>query len=188
MNDLTNHINSISSISEPEMRLIAEKAVKVSIHSNTIVLKMNSIHKYIYFLNSGIVKGYQNNDGKIVIHHLIESKNFFTDYESFHKNISSTEAYEAINRVELYKISRCNFLFLQEKIPSFSGIINTIYNEALQCKMKRINDFQTLSAKQRYAKLLQEQPNLVQNVPVNDLASYLGIAAPSLSRIRKQIF
>ncbi len=188
MNDLTNYINSISSISEHEIRLIEAKAIKENILGNTIVLKMNSIHKYIYFLNSGIVKGYQNNDGEIVIQHLIEPKNFFTDYESFHKNISSLENYETINHVELYKISRHDFLFLQEKIPSFSSIINTVYNEALQCKMKRINDFQTLSAKQRYVKLLQEQPNLVQNVPVNDLASYLGIAAPSLSRIRKQIF
>ena len=53
--------------------------------------------------------------------------------------------------------------------------------------MERIKDFQVLNAKERYLKLLKARPDIVQQVPVQDLAAYLGIEPPSLSRIRKAI-
>jgi CRP/FNR family transcriptional regulator, anaerobic regulatory protein len=45
----------------------------------------------------------------------------------------------------------------------------------------------TLTAEQRYLKLVQSQADIIQNVPVQYIASYLGIKPQSLSRIRKQL-
>jgi len=45
----------------------------------------------------------------------------------------------------------------------------------------------TLTAEQRYLKLLEEQPEVLQNVPMQYIASFLGMNPKSLSRIRKQI-
>jgi CRP-like cAMP-binding protein len=42
-------------------------------------------------------------------------------------------------------------------------------------------------AKQRYLQLLEEYPELVRQLPVKYIASYLGIAPESLSRIRKEL-
>ena len=50
----------------------------------------------------------------------------------------------------------------------------------------RANDFATLTAEQRYKKLIAEQSQIVQNVPIQYIASYLGIKPQSLSRIRRQ--
>ncbi|WP_254846563.1 hypothetical protein [Hymenobacter sp. CRA2] len=43
------------------------------------------------------------------------------------------------------------------------------------------------SAEQRYLALLQQFPGITQRVPLGYIASYLGIQAPSLSRIRAQL-
>ena len=43
------------------------------------------------------------------------------------------------------------------------------------------------SAEERYLKLLKTQPEVIQNVPLQYIASYIGIKPESLSRIRKQI-
>jgi hypothetical protein len=44
---------------------------------------------------------------------------------------------------------------------------------------------QTETAENRYLLLLKQHPNLIQNVPLKQIASYLGITDTSLSRIRK---
>ena len=42
------------------------------------------------------------------------------------------------------------------------------------------------TAEERYAKLVQTQPAIFQNVPLKMIASYLGVTDTSLSRIRKE--
>jgi len=42
-------------------------------------------------------------------------------------------------------------------------------------------------AKERYVKLLEEKPHIIQNVSLKHIATYLGITDTSLSRIRKEL-
>ena len=42
-------------------------------------------------------------------------------------------------------------------------------------------------AKDRYLNLLKSKPTIVQNVPLKQIATYLGVTDTSLSRIRKEI-
>ena len=42
-------------------------------------------------------------------------------------------------------------------------------------------------AKERYLELLRTKPNIIQNVPLKHIATYLGITDTSLSRIRKEV-
>lgn len=49
--------------------------------------------------------------------------------------------------------------------------------------LSRIKD----TPQQRYEKLLMEQPEIVAQIPQHYIASYLGITAVSLSRIRARI-
>jgi CRP-like cAMP-binding protein len=48
-------------------------------------------------------------------------------------------------------------------------------------------EFLFYSHEERYIKLLEEHPNIVNRIPAYHISSYLGITNPSLSRIRKRI-
>ncbi|MNT99762.1 hypothetical protein D3C72_2426980 [compost metagenome] len=52
---------------------------------------------------------------------------------------------------------------------------------------KRIFQLQKETALQRYTVLLRDQPEFVQQIPLQYLASYLGITQRHLSRIRSEI-
>jgi CRP-like cAMP-binding protein len=54
-------------------------------------------------------------------------------------------------------------------------------------KTQREKDFLTKSASERYLDLLHGRPELVQQIPIQMIAKYLGVTAESLSRIRKAI-
>ncbi|MFT4095004.1 MAG: hypothetical protein QM640_15340 [Niabella sp.] len=43
------------------------------------------------------------------------------------------------------------------------------------------------TATNRYLKLMRDKPGIIQQVPLKQIASYLGITDTSLSRIRKDI-
>ena len=51
----------------------------------------------------------------------------------------------------------------------------------------RVRFFTLLTPEERYIKMLEESPKLVQRVPQKYLASYIGVTTVSLSRIRKRV-
>lgn len=53
---------------------------------------------------------------------------------------------------------------------------------------KLLIESQTLTAEARYLHLIEQENSWVRDVPLKHLASYLGIAPESLSRIRKKIW
>ena len=52
---------------------------------------------------------------------------------------------------------------------------------------KRIFQLQKNNAFERYSDLLKNHPEYLQNIPLQYLASYLGITQRHLSRIRREI-
>jgi CRP-like cAMP-binding protein len=155
--------------------------------SKTVLIKEGKIENHLYFLTSGIVKGYKINNDKIVIEHLVENNNFFTSIDSFINNTVSKEYFETITDCSVCKISITHLNTLKATSKKWSDLIEVITHENLRCKMERVSDFQTLTAKERYLKFIKNSPHLALNVSIENIASFLGMEPQSLSRIRKQI-
>lgn len=187
MQDLLNLIQTKHSINSNDIALLKQCFIIDSIPGQTNLLKAGDIERHIYFLTKGIVKGYQNIDGKLVIQHLVSEQNFFTSLDSFMNQTPSPDYYETVTDCQLIKISKSDFLSLQNKTTFWTEFVKTITNEHLNCKLERIKDFQILSAKDRYLKFVKQYPKLALNVSVENMASFLGMEPQSLSRIRKQI-
>lgn len=51
----------------------------------------------------------------------------------------------------------------------------------------RTEELLFLKHEERYIRLLEEHPDIINRIPAYHISSYLGIANPSLSRIRKRI-
>ena len=77
--------------------------------------------------------------------------------------------------------------FLQ-RFPRFVPIFIKIGDSLQAEKQVFMDDYKNLSPEDRYQKLLETQPDLVNRVPQYMIASYLGIQPESLSRIRKRIW
>ena len=62
-----------------------------------------------------------------------------------------------------------------------------LFQNIIEEKNRKAFELATLSAEERYVKLLREAPQIVQNVPIQYIASLLGMKPESLSRIRKKL-
>lgn len=138
MENLIEYIKSILLISQQDIDLIKKHFISEEISENTTLLEAGMVEQYIYFLNSGIVKGYQNVDGKIVIQHLVAENNFFTSLESFTTGTPSLDYYESITDCEIVKISKHDFDFLQKETKFWAVFVKEVTNEHLNCKLKTI--------------------------------------------------
>jgi len=187
MNTLLNFITPFSDFSETDLEQIQNVFEPEEFPAKTIFLKAGNVERYLYFLSSGIVKGYKNLNGKLIIEHLPCEENFFAAFDSFNSETPSVFTFETITACKVLKITKPNLQLLGKTVSGWNKMVERVTNEYLSCKMERIGDFQTLSAKERYLKFVSENPNQALNVSVDNIASFLGIEPPSLSRIRKQI-
>ena len=71
--------------------------------------------------------------------------------------------------------------------PSMSEYSALVLRKSWQDAKQRLTERSTLTAEERYCKLLREQPTLIKYYPLKHIASYLGIQPGSLSRIRKEL-
>ena len=62
-----------------------------------------------------------------------------------------------------------------------------LFASALAGRMKRDRDLLTMTAQERYERLLRESPQVIQMVPLRHVASYLGMSPETLSRARSAV-
>ena len=104
MENLITYIQSRITLTQDEIDLIKKYFVDEEIPAQTNLLKAGNVERYIYFLDTGIVKGYQNIDGKFVIQHLVGDQDFFTSLDSFMTETPTMDYYETITDCNLVKI------------------------------------------------------------------------------------
>ncbi len=187
MEALLTHIKQRISLDQDDLNLLNNVFIPMQLPTKTLFIKEGKTERFLYFLVEGIVMGYKNKNGKIVVEHLVDKHNFLTSIDSFFSETSATDYFETLTDCEFYKISKVDFDLLKQSNDKWNKFIEFVTNENLRCKLERVNDFQTLTAKERYLKFIAQTPNLALNVSVENIASFLGIEPQSLSRIRREV-
>ncbi|MEE9408825.1 MAG: Crp/Fnr family transcriptional regulator [Polaribacter sp.] len=107
--------------------------------------------------------------------------------KSFLQNTPSRKSIKALSDCNLLVIDAVSFKKLLKENPAFKEFYyNLIENQIFLIDDYRI-DLLTLTPENRYKKLLNNEPILLQEVPLHYLASFLGISSRHMSRIRKSI-
>lgn len=94
---------------------------------------------------------------------------------------------EALEDSELLLIEKNDFEKLLTTVPKFERFFRIKLQRAFVGHQRRIIENMSLPAEQRYINFIEQSPALEQRIPQKYIASYLGITAESLSRIRKQL-
>lgn len=166
---------------------IAEKKLSfLELSKHSILLEEGSICRHLYFLEEGLLRYYFLKDGLEITKYFTEAPYVFTSQRSFSLQIPSVDSIQAIEHSKIWALS---FDDVQELwgIPAWSQFARKIINEVQFYTEEIYADLQTVNAEDRYQKMMIEVPDLLQRIPLKYLASYLGIAPQSLSRIRKKM-
>lgn len=174
-------------LSETDIALCKNNFEPIKFQKNTTIEEQDKIPKYLYFISSGCMRlFYYDQDGDEVTTNICGDNQFIASYLSLINEAKAKENVECITECTVLRILRTNLIDLIAQSENFKSFSLTIFEQAIASSEIRANDFATLTAEQRYKKLITEQSQIVQNVPIQYIASYLGIKPQSLSRIRRQ--
>ncbi|MGV2448894.1 UNVERIFIED_CONTAM: Crp/Fnr family transcriptional regulator [Ralstonia mannitolilytica] len=187
-NQLNQLISKNVKLSDSERELCNRYFEPVLYTKNRIIEEEEKIPKYLYFVVSGFVRLFHYNDkGDEITTHINCPPGFITSYTNFVNQNKSEENLECITECELLRITKADLDLLIRQSPAFKDFSFLVFQQSLSYNEKRAKDLATLTAEKRYLKLITENPEILHNVPMQYIASFLGMNPKSLSRIRKQI-
>ncbi|MFI0429336.1 Crp/Fnr family transcriptional regulator [Mariniflexile sp. HMF6888] len=180
-------ISQSVTLADTDIHLCQQYFQPVLFPKNRIIEEEGRIPKHLYFVVSGFVRLFHYNDkGDEVTTHINCPPGFITSYFTFINQEESNENLECITECELLKITKNNLDLLTQQSMAFKDFSILVFQESLAYNENRSKELATLTAEQRYQKLIDNYPQILYNVPLQYIASFLGMNPKSLSRIRKQ--
>lgn len=152
------------------------------------LLQEGNVCQYMAFVENGLLRSY-NVDEK-GLEHMIQfawEGWWITDTYSFHSGTSATFNIDAIEDAELLLITLPHFEDMMLKVPAMERYFRILFQKNIISKERRLMNTITYSSEEKYIKLTENNPELVQRIPQNLIASYLGITPETLSRLRKSL-
>lgn len=185
---LQEYLINIKSMSDEKADLISTYFSEAVIVKGTLLIQEGKTSKFSYFLETGIIRCYiVDFSGNEVTTRFFSAPDFLNDYLSFFEQKPSQENYELLTDCVIYSISYENVQHCFHNIPEFREWGRMLLTLNYAYVNKRMIAFHKETAQERYLNLENKYPEIIQNIPLHMIASYLGITKYSLSRIRKEI-
>lgn len=185
---LIDFIKSRHPLSKADADLMIPYFEPVLYPKNRIIEEEGKVPKYLYYIVSGYLRLFHYNEhGDEVTTHINCPPGFFTSYFNFVNECKSPENVECITECELLRITKADLEMLTRKNTVMKDFSIEVLQEAIVYNEKRSVELASLTAEQRYLKLIENQPGILHNVPITYIASFLGMKPESLSRIRRKL-
>ncbi|MCU4175226.1 Crp/Fnr family transcriptional regulator [Carboxylicivirga sp. N1Y90] len=170
-----------------EIQSIIQHTNQLSFKKGAVILEENKVANMCYFVLKGCIRQYQfiNGEEKTI--------SFFTDeeavisYDSYLHNKPSSYSLSCIEDTILIGGSKEQELQLLAKHPRLSSLTQLFIQNDFSKVQERLASFINQSPEERYLKLLENQASLLTRVPLQYLASYIGVKPESFSRMRRRI-
>jgi CRP-like cAMP-binding protein len=146
------------------------------------------IIRYTCFIVKGCVRHYYANEDGTERTVMIAEENWWVgDISHFLEESPTPMNLQAIEDSELLLINRRNFQYGLDTFPGFREYYTKGTQKTYSKLQEQVGQSTADNAETRYRKLLEERPSLLNRVPMHYIASYLGIAPESLSRVRRKL-
>ncbi|WP_299365919.1 Crp/Fnr family transcriptional regulator [Winogradskyella sp.] len=185
MHPFKKYILDYNPLNDEEWKHIKDCLKRKEYKKGELILKSGKICRKLYFLEDGFLRFYLLKDGETVSKFFTQSPYCFTSQRSFTKDIPTNDNIEVLKDAVIWEISKKDAFDLL-RFPNWSEFIRKLIQEVQFYTEEILEEAQNDTAEERYIKLLEENNPILQHAPLKDIASYLGIAPQSLSRIRKK--
>ncbi|SED14720.1 cAMP-binding domain of CRP or a regulatory subunit of cAMP-dependent protein kinases [Tenacibaculum sp. MAR_2009_124] len=183
---MRNYLASFNILNEKDISEFSKLTTPKKLKKGDYFIEAGNMCNEVAFINRGMLRSfYISSTGEDVTYCFFWERNFVTAYSSFITQTKTTESIQALTDVEILSISREDLLNLQESNINWLKFMKTLAEQEYINLENRVFLLQRESAEMRYKHMLKNHPEYIQTIPLNYLASYLGITQRHLSRIRK---
>jgi CRP-like cAMP-binding protein len=187
MTELEQYIKSYFGVVETEdMNTIVSFFKTKTIKKGDFLLKSGNRCNGLTFVHSGILRMFAATDSKEVTQ-WISTKGYFTgDLSSFIFETPSHLSIQALVNSEISTISKGSYKQLGDLLPKWHEFEKLFIAHGFITMEQRIFSHLSMTAEERYHAFFKQNPALFNQVPLQYIASMLGMTPETFSRIRKK--
>jgi CRP-like cAMP-binding protein len=185
---LRTHIEKRVHLTDEEFEISAKYFIPKKLKKHQFLLNEGQVCTHIGFVNSGCLREYtiDNKGNEHIIQFAIEDW-WVSDLNSFLSGSPSKYNIDALQNSEVLLLEKSERDKLLDACPKMERFFRLLMEAHHVVTEERVADSLSRSAEERYIKFMKTYPRIFNEIPQNQIASYLGITPQSLSRIRKEL-
>jgi CRP-like cAMP-binding protein len=187
MTELEQYIKSyFGVVAIDDLKTIVSFFKLITIKKGEFLLKPGKCCNKLSFVQSGFLRMFVSTDGKEVTQCISTKGHFSTDLSSFIFDTPSGSAIQALTETKLYTITKEDYKKLGDLVPTWNEFEKIFIVRCFTILENRIVRHLSMTAEERYIYFFENNRELLNQVPLQFIASILGMRPETFSRIRKK--
>jgi len=187
MTELEQYIKSyFGAVAMDDLKTIVSLFKSITIKKGEFLLKQGNRCDKLSFVQSGLLRMFVPTDDKEVTQCISTKGHFSTDLSSFIFDTPSRSTIQALTETELYTITRENYQKMGDLVPKWNELEKYFIVRCFTILENRIVRHLSMTAEERYNSFFENNRELFNQVPLQFIASMLGMRPETVSRIRKK--
>lgn len=187
MSELKNQIIGMLGFKESDFKKIKNLFRLIQLEKGEFFLKQGQYSKHLAFVEKGVLREFLYINDKEVTKWFSTKGYFAVDLSGFLHGKKSKVNYQALSDTSLLVISKKDYDRIGEGVPEWDRLEKLFLIKCFSVLEDRIIAHLSMNAEERYKQLFDFQPALFNQVPLNQIASMLGMSPETLSRIRNKL-
>lgn len=187
MSELEQYISSYFGIvDEKDLNTIVQFFTSEKVNKNDFFLHQGKTCDKLSFVQSGLFRIFVHTPEKEVTQWISNQGSFITDLSSFVFEIPARFNIQALTDTEIYTISKADYNRLGEVVPKWHELEKLFLVRCFIVLEERVFSHLSMTAEERYATFFENNKALFNQVPLQYIASMLGMTPETFSRVRKK--
>ncbi|WP_380800738.1 Crp/Fnr family transcriptional regulator [Shivajiella indica] len=173
-------------LKQEDLRKVCEMFKEENLLKGDFFLRQGQTANQMSFIKSGLIRIFTDEDGKEITQWISSPGYFVTEISSFMFGGSSRWNMQALTDVELFTISKTDYQNIIKMVPQWHELEKLFIIKCFAILENRIYNHLSKSAEERYHDFFAQNPALFNQVPLQYIASMLGMTPETFSRIRNK--
>lgn len=184
---LRDYLDTFVKLDTEATKEIEANFVEKTFPKNSFLAVEGEITTELHFLIKGCCRFFHKKNKRAITHWFSFENTFTTALRSFTTQTPCNEYILALENCTVLSLKHDDLMKMYDRHKQWERLGRLIMEDFSRLMLERVTTLQTLTAKQRYIMLLESEPRIIQRIPLNLVASYLGISGETLSRVRSEI-
>lgn len=186
MTDLHKYIGTYFGISNEDLNNVSSLFIESDLKKGAYFNKSGQYCEKLSFVQSGYIRIFANSQNKEITQWISTKGYFITDLYSFIFKQRSKWNMQALSDCKLYTIHKENYIQLNDIVPNWQEMEKQFIAGCFITLEDRVFSHLSMNSEERYKHLFEFNKELFNNVPMQYLASMLGMTPETFSRIRNK--
>ncbi|HEX8659224.1 MAG TPA: Crp/Fnr family transcriptional regulator [Hymenobacter sp.] len=187
MSSLLAFLHAVQPLGEELRAAILHRTVREELPARTLLLEPGKVARQVYFLETGLVRGYTLLHGREISSWFMQAGDVVISIVRFFTQQPSEEYLELLEPAVVHAITYDQLQGLYRDFPEFNYVGRRLIEKYYVLSEQRAQHLRARTALERYELLLRDFPSVFQRVAVQHIASHLGMAPETLSRLRNKL-